>query len=48
MNDKSAEYFRQREHAERAAAEKAASAAARRAHHDMAQEYAELLRQRSS
>jgi hypothetical protein len=44
VDKKSAEYFRQRESTERDAAEKAASEAARRAHLELAQEYAALLR----
>jgi hypothetical protein len=38
------EYLRRREMAERAAAKKAASDAARRVHQELAQSYAELLR----
>ena len=40
------EYFRKRERAERAAAKRAASDGARRAHQELAQGYAELLRRR--
>lgn len=40
----SLEYFRRRERAERAAAKQAASEAARRVHQELAQEYAERIR----
>jgi hypothetical protein len=40
----SADYFRRRELAERAAAKGAASLAARRVHQELAQEYVQLLR----
>lgn len=43
LDQESLEYFRKRERAERAAAKKAASEAARRAHQELAQSYAELL-----
>jgi hypothetical protein len=39
------EYFHQRELAERAAAENASSDAARRVHQELADEYADLLRE---
>jgi len=42
--DQSAEYFRRRELAERAAAKKATSDAARRVHQQLAQNYADLSR----
>ena len=44
LDEKSADYFRRRELAERAAAKKALSGAARRVHQELAQGYAELLR----
>lgn len=44
LDQDSQNYFRQRERAERAAAKQAASDAARRAHQELAQSYAELLR----
>jgi len=45
MNDQqSVDYFRRRERAERAAAKNATSDAARRAHQELAQGYAELVR----
>lgn len=40
----SQDYFRRRELAERAAAKNAVTEAARRAHQQLAQEYAELIR----
>jgi hypothetical protein len=40
----SRDYFRRREQAERTAAKNAASEAARRAHQELAQGYAQLLR----
>lgn len=43
MDANSLEYFRLREQAERAAAENATSDAARRAHQELAQEYARRL-----
>ena len=43
-NQDSLEYFRRRERAERAAAKQAASEAARRIHQELAQGYAERLR----
>lgn len=44
MDAASIAYFRNRERAERAAAKKAASEAARRVHQELAQEYAALAR----
>jgi hypothetical protein len=44
VDQKSLEYFRKREEAERAAAKSAESEAARRAHEELAQNYSELLR----
>jgi len=44
LDEKSVEYFRRREQAERDAASKAASEAARRAHEMLAANYSELLR----
>ena len=45
MNEhQSIDYFRRREQAERAAAKKAQSEAARRVHQELAQEYAGLIR----
>ena len=44
VDQQSAEYFRKRERTERAAAQIAASDAARRVHQELAQSYAELLR----
>lgn len=44
LDDESAEYFRRRELAERAAAKSAVSDAARRAHQELARQYAELQR----
>ena len=44
LNDETAGYFRRREMAERAAAKKALSEASRRVHQQLAQGYAELLR----
>jgi hypothetical protein len=44
LDQASQDYFRQRERAERAAAKHAASEATRRAHQELAQNYAELLR----
>jgi hypothetical protein len=44
FDQKSADYFRRRELAERAAAKSAASQAARRIHQELAQEYVQLLR----
>ncbi len=44
VDQQSAEYFRKRERAERAAAKVATSDAARRVHQELAQSYAELLR----
>jgi hypothetical protein len=41
----SVDYLRRRERAERAAAKNAVSDAARRVHQELAQNYAELLRQ---
>jgi len=43
-DQKSMDYFRRREQAERAAAKNAQSEAARRVHQELAQEYAELIR----
>jgi hypothetical protein len=43
LDHDSQEYFRRREEAERYAAKNAASDAARRAHEELAQEYAALL-----
>jgi len=47
IDQNSTEYFRRRELAERTAAKKAASDAARRVHQELAQEYATLLRRES-
>ena len=44
IDPESADYFRRRELAERAAAKGAASQAARRIHQELAQEYVQLLR----
>lgn len=44
LDPDAAEYFRRRERAERAAAKRATSDGARRAHQELAQSYAELLR----
>jgi hypothetical protein len=44
VEDNSQEYFRRREQVERSAAKNASSEAARRAHQELAQEYAALLR----
>jgi hypothetical protein len=44
VDQQSVDYFRERERAERAAAKSASSDAARRAHQELAQNYAELLR----
>jgi hypothetical protein len=44
IGPESREYFRRREHAERAAAKSATSIAARGLHQELAQNYAELLR----
>ncbi|MGZ2410925.1 hypothetical protein ACUXST_000322 [Sphingomonas sp. F9_3S_D5_B_2] len=44
MTEASEEYLRRRERAERAAAKKAKSEAARRVHQELAQGYAEQLR----
>jgi hypothetical protein len=44
LDPRSVEYFRRRELAERAAAKSAGSDAARRAHQELAQSYAELVR----
>jgi hypothetical protein len=45
MTDQSnQDYFRKREQAERAAAKKASSEAARRIHQELAQSYASILR----
>jgi hypothetical protein len=46
QDQNSHDYFRRREQAERAAAKSAASDAARRVHQQLAQNYAELTRQR--
>ena len=43
-DQQSVDYFRRRERAERAAAKNAGSDAARRAHQELAQGYAELVR----
>jgi hypothetical protein len=43
-DQKSLEYFRKREQAERDAAKSAASEAARRAHEELAENYSERLR----
>jgi hypothetical protein len=45
LDQDSQEYFRRREEAERRAARNAASEPARRAHEELAQEYAALLSQ---
>jgi hypothetical protein len=45
FDQQSADYFRQREFAERAAAKNAPSKAARRVHQELARSYAELLRE---
>jgi hypothetical protein len=44
LDRESLEYFRRREHAERAAAKSATSIAARGLHQELAQNYADLLR----
>jgi hypothetical protein len=44
VDQKSMDYFRRRELAERAAAKNAQSEAARRVHQELAQEYADLIR----
>jgi hypothetical protein len=44
LDRESREYFRRREHAERAAAKSAATSAARGRHQELAQNYADLLR----
>lgn len=44
LDQESQDYFRRRERAERAAAKSAISDAARRAHQELAQSYADLLR----
>lgn len=44
IDPNSLEYFRKREQAEREAAEKAATEAARRAHEQLAQSYSEIVR----
>ena len=44
VDQQSAEYFRERERTAREAAKTAASEAARRVHRELAQGYAELLR----
>jgi hypothetical protein len=44
LNQQSIDYFRRRELAERSAAKKAQSEAARRIHQELAQEYAGLIR----
>jgi hypothetical protein len=44
VDQNSADYFRRRERAERAAAKSAGSEAARRVHQELAQNYADLLR----
>lgn len=44
LDEEAQDYFRRRERAERAAAKCAACDAARRAHQELAQSYAELLR----
>ena len=44
IDQESQEYFRRRERAERAAAKNAVSEAARRAHQELAQSYADRLR----
>ena len=46
-DQESLDYFRHRERAERAAAKKALSDAARRVHQELAQEYAELIRKQA-
>jgi hypothetical protein len=46
VNQETLEYFRRRELAERAAAKSAASEIARRVHQELAQHYADLLRNR--
>ena len=48
MDTASLDYFRRREFAERAAAKRAASSSARRAHQEMAQCYAAMLSSVSS
>lgn len=47
IDQESANYFRRRERAERAAAKQAASDAARRIHQELAQNYARILRAES-
>lgn len=44
LDETSQDYFRRRERAERAAAKWASSSAARRIHQELAQNYADLLR----
>jgi hypothetical protein len=44
LDQETQEYFRRRERAERAAAKSAVSDAARRAHQELAQSYADILR----
>jgi hypothetical protein len=46
LDQQTLDYFRRRELAERAAAKNAASGPARRAHQILAQEYAQILRNR--
>ena len=48
IDSDSSDYFRRRERAERAAAKIAGTEAARRAHQEMAQSYAEMLRSLTS
>jgi hypothetical protein len=48
IDSDSFEYFRRRERAERAAAKIAGTEAARRAHQEMAQQYAAMVHQLSS
>lgn len=48
MQENSAEYYRARERAERAAAKEAACPEARRAHQELAQAYARLLETREA
>ena len=48
IDSETSEYFRRRERAERAAAKIAATEAARRAHQELAQQYAAMLRGLSS
>ena len=48
LDQESTDYFRRREFAERAAAKNAVTEAARRAHQELAQSYAQMLWKRRS